>query len=80
MSNNGKTVNVLNVKKRMKETTGVRVSPEAVQELLSRFDDWLVDNMPGVEEIACRHGRKTIYDADIVEYCSVIGNGVLEDE
>jgi len=80
MANNSKNVNVLNVKKRMKELTGVRVSPEAVQELLSRFDDWLVDNMPDIEQIACKHGRKTIYDADVIEHCSMIGNWVFESE
>jgi histone H3/H4 len=55
-----------------------RISPGAVQEMISRFDMWFELNMNELCKIAQSHGRKTILEDDVVEFFSVMKNKFFE--
>jgi histone H3/H4 len=74
MKENG---NVVNVSKLMHDNSKLRISPEAVKELVSRFQDKLYDLAPLFDKTALRHGRKTVFDEDIIEVLSFADNEIL---
>jgi len=69
--------NVVNVHKLMHNNSKLRISPEAITELSSRIVDKLYDLAPEFDENALKHGRKTIFDEDIIEVLGHIGNNIL---
>ena len=69
MTDNG---NVVNVNKLMHDNTKLRISPEAIKELSSRISDRLYDLAPEFDKNAEKHGRKTVFDEDIIEVLSHI--------
>ena len=74
MKNNG---NVVNVNKLMHENSTIRISSEAIKELSGRIKDKLYDLTPILEEIAQKHGRKTIYENDVIEALSYLDLDVI---
>ena len=74
MKNNG---NVVNVNKLMHEYSDFRISPEAVKALSGRIMDKLYDIAPTLDKIAQKHGRKTIYEEDIIEALSFLDQDVI---
>lgn len=75
----GQMSNIINMSKLFKENTNLHVSPAAVKEYISRIIDGVEDNVPEIEKITKKHGRKTIYEEDIIEFFGIVGNSVLND-
>jgi len=53
------------------------VQPRAVQEYISRVVDHIEDNVFVIKRIAEGHGRKTIYEDDVIQFFSIVGHEVV---
>ncbi len=74
MSNNG---TIVNVNKLMHEYSNLRIKPDAIKEISGRIKDKLYDIAPELDKIAQKHGRKTIYEEDIIEALSFLDQDVI---
>lgn len=69
--------NTVNVNKLMHNYAKLRISSEAVKELSSRIEDKLNDLAPVLDKNARKHGRKTIFEEDVIEVLSHVDFDVL---
>jgi len=70
MKNNG---TIVNVNKLMHEYSNLRIKPDAIKEISGRIKDIA----PELDKIAQKHGRKTIYEEDIIEALSFLDQDVI---
>jgi len=73
---------VVNVGRLMRENAVIdgirfRVSPDAVNEWVSRVVDRIIDFTPELCRIAKEDSRKTIMEQDVVAFFSIVGRDVL---
>jgi histone H3/H4 len=74
LSNNG---NVVNINKLLHEYCKCKISPKAVEEIKGRIIDKLYDNAVLLDDMAVKHGRKTIMEEDAIEVFGIVGRTVI---
>ena len=71
-------MNVINVKKLIRDNTRLNVSPKVIKEYSLRIVDHIIDNTYQLEKIAKKHGRKTILERDIIELFGYMDTKIAE--
>ena len=71
-------INAFTEKGKRNIKTRLRVSPDAIQEYISRVEDSIETNLPLISMVAKAHNRSTIFENDITDFFGLKSSNVVD--